>query len=63
MAGDGALGSATLDATLADFLAERFHGTEPIAWGRQLQELWLTTGIYAGVLGLASLPRVSQDGR
>ncbi len=32
---------------------------EPIAWGRQLQELWLTTGIYEGVLGLESLPAAS----
>jgi glycerol-3-phosphate dehydrogenase len=47
---------ATLDAVLADFFVERYHGVEPIAWGRQLQELWLTTGIYAGVLGLESLP-------
>jgi glycerol-3-phosphate dehydrogenase len=60
VSGDSPLSSSTLDGTLWDFLAERFHGTEPIAWGRQLQELWLTTGIYAGVLGLGSLPRVSS---
>jgi glycerol-3-phosphate dehydrogenase len=37
---------------LGDFLAERYRGTRPIAWGRQLQELWLSTGIYWGTLGL-----------
>jgi len=40
------------EAPLVDFLAERYRGTRPIAWGRQLQELWLSTGIYWGVLGL-----------
>ena len=39
-------------AVLSDFLAERYRGTRPIAWGRQLQELWLATGIYWGSLGL-----------
>jgi len=34
------------------FLRERYKGTRPIAWGRQLQELWLATGIYWGVLGV-----------
>jgi glycerol-3-phosphate dehydrogenase len=52
----GALTNAVLDATLADFLAERFRGSRPIAWGRQLQELWLTSGLYTGVLGVESLP-------
>jgi glycerol-3-phosphate dehydrogenase len=52
----GPLTNATLDATLADFLAERFRGTRPIAWGRQLQELWLTSGLYTGILGVESLP-------
>jgi glycerol-3-phosphate dehydrogenase len=51
-----------LDRTLADFLAERFHGVRPIAWGRQLQELWLTTGVYEGVLGVDSLPREAIGG-
>ncbi|MGH2512919.1 MAG: FAD-dependent oxidoreductase, partial [Candidatus Limnocylindrales bacterium] len=40
------------DAALVDFLAERYRGTRPIAWGRQLQELWLSTGMYWGTLGL-----------
>ncbi|HEY7828075.1 MAG TPA: (2Fe-2S)-binding protein, partial [Candidatus Limnocylindrales bacterium] len=43
------------DEPLVGFLAERYRGTRPIAWGRQLQELWLSTGIYWGVLGLDAL--------
>jgi len=35
-------------------LAERFRGTpRPIAWGRQLQELWVTSRVVFGVLGSA----------
>ncbi|HEX5013674.1 MAG TPA: anaerobic glycerol-3-phosphate dehydrogenase subunit GlpA [Candidatus Limnocylindrales bacterium] len=49
-----------LDATLADFVSERFRGVRPIALGRQLQELWLTTGLYAGVLGVDSLPGTGE---
>jgi len=56
VASDAPLSNATLDTTLGDFLAERFRGTRPIAWGRQLQELWLTSGLYTGVLGVESLP-------
>ena len=48
--------TARSTTTLGDFLAERFRGTRPIAWGRQLQELWLTSGLYTGVLGVESLP-------
>ena len=44
-----------VDEILLDFLAERFRGTRPIAWGRQLQELWITAGLYTGVLGVESL--------
>ncbi len=40
---------------LLEFLAERFRGIRPIAWGRQLQELWFTAGLYQGVLGSRSL--------
>jgi glycerol-3-phosphate dehydrogenase len=43
------------DRLLLDFLAERYRGTRPIAWGRQLQELWVTAGLYGGVLGIGSL--------
>jgi glycerol-3-phosphate dehydrogenase len=49
------------DRVLIDFLAERYHGTRPIAWGRQLQELWLTAGLYLGVLGLASLVETDRE--
>lgn len=57
-AGDGTGAAATAaiaDRALLDFLAERHRGTRPIAWGRQLQELWFTTGLYQGVLGSRSL--------
>jgi len=37
---------------LVAFLRERYKGTRPIAYGRQLQELWLATGLYWGVLGI-----------
>ena len=52
VASDAPLTNDTLDTTLGDFIAERFRGTRPIAWGRQLQELWLTSGLYTGVLGV-----------
>jgi glycerol-3-phosphate dehydrogenase len=55
----GADGGTGLDRTLTDFLEERFKGTRPIAWGRQLQELWLISGIYSGVLGIDSLDGAS----
>ena len=34
------------------FLRERYKGGRPVAWGRQLQELWVATGIYWGTLGV-----------
>jgi glycerol-3-phosphate dehydrogenase len=40
---------------LVAFLRERYRGIRPIAWGRQLQELWLSAGIYQGVLGVDAL--------
>ena len=43
---------AAAEAAQVAFLRERYKGTRPIAWGRQLQELWLATGIYWGVLGV-----------
>jgi glycerol-3-phosphate dehydrogenase len=55
-------GGTGLDRTLTDFLEERFKGTRPIAWGRQLQELWLMSGIYSGVLGIDSLDGASPIG-
>jgi glycerol-3-phosphate dehydrogenase len=53
--GTGALHAAIADRALTGFLRERFKGTRPIAEGRQLQELMMTNGIYAGVLGLESM--------
>ncbi|HEY2888101.1 MAG TPA: hypothetical protein VGJ17_05765, partial [Candidatus Limnocylindrales bacterium] len=44
--------TVTVEDELVAFLRERYRGTRPIAWGRQLQELWLSTGIYWGTLGL-----------
>jgi glycerol-3-phosphate dehydrogenase len=41
---------------LRGFLAERFRGTRPIAWGDQLTELWLSAGIYRGTLAVDDLP-------
>ena len=48
--------AALSDRAVEAFLRERFKGTRPIAWGRQLQELWMVSGIYSGVLGVQSLP-------
>jgi glycerol-3-phosphate dehydrogenase len=56
-------GPTAADRLLLDFLAERYRGTHPIAWGRQLQELWLTAGLYGGVLGIGGLvERPAPDG-
>jgi glycerol-3-phosphate dehydrogenase len=46
---------AGVEDPLVAFLRERYRGTRPIAWGRQLQELWLSAGIYQGVLGVDAL--------
>lgn len=65
---DPAAGSPDEDAAdvedpLVAFLRERYRGTRPIARGRQLQELWLSTGIYWGVLGVDAFePAGAQDG-
>lgn len=58
--GDGAAGEIAAAAAIADraltgFLRERFKGTRPIAHGSQMQELLMTHGIYAGVLGVDAL--------
>lgn len=53
---EGADHAEVADRALTAFLRERFKGTRPIASGRQLQELLVTTGVYVGVLGLESLP-------
>jgi glycerol-3-phosphate dehydrogenase len=52
-----------VDRILLDFLAERYHGTRPIAWGRQLQELWLVAGLYTGVLGIGALADAHEADR
>ena len=44
------------NAALRDFVAERFRGTRPIAWGEQLAELWLTAGLFRGTLAADALP-------
>ncbi len=41
---------------LRTFAAERFRGTRPIAWGDQLTELWLSSGIARGTLATDDLP-------
>jgi glycerol-3-phosphate dehydrogenase len=51
----GAAHAAVADRALTAFLRERFKGTRPIAYGRQLQELMMTNGIYVGVMGLDSM--------
>jgi len=61
-AGGDTATAAVADRALLDFLAERHRGTRPIAWGRQLQELWFTTGLYQGVLGGRSLIDVDGNG-
>lgn len=43
------------DRALLGFLRERYKGTRPIAAGRQLQELWMVTGVYVGSLGIDTL--------
>jgi glycerol-3-phosphate dehydrogenase len=54
--------AAVADRALADFLAERHKGTRPIAYGRQLHEWVLTSGIQLGTLGVGSpLPPVAPD--
>ena len=40
---------------LRAFVAERFRGTRSIAWGDQLTELWLTAGIFRGLLAVDQL--------
>ena len=52
--GDAA-GPGDVDRAIVGYLEERFKGTRPIASGRQLQELWMAMGVYAGTLGIDSL--------
>ena len=46
---------------LREFVHERFRGTRPIAWGDQLAELWLTTGIHRGVLAVDHLAEAPPE--
>lgn len=48
---------------LLGFLHERFRGTRPIAWGDQLAELWLETGIYRGSLAVETLNVETPEAR
>jgi hypothetical protein len=45
------------------FLRERYKGTRPVAWGRQLQELWVATGIYWGTLGVDAFEGGADNGQ
>ena len=47
------------NGALRAFAAERFRGTRPIAWGDQLTELWLSTGIFRGTLAADTLPETA----
>jgi len=51
-----AAGAPDANAALRSFAAERFRGTQPIAWGDQLTELWLAAGVYRGTLAADGLP-------
>lgn len=61
-AGDLAPAAPEPNATLRSFVAERFRGTRPIAWGEQLTELWLTAGLFRGTLAVDGLPERGGDG-
>ena len=57
--------AARAERAILGFLAERFRGITPIAAGFQLQEMWMTAGIYAAILGeaaLSGLDGVGGDG-
>ncbi len=55
-AGRLAPGAPDANVALRDFAAERFRGTRPIAWGDQLTEAWLASGIARGTLASDRLP-------
>ena len=50
------------NAPLREFVAERFRGTRPIAWGDQLAELWLTAGIFRGIMAVDQLADTTLQG-
>lgn len=47
-----AIAADLAERALVAFMRERYKGSRPIAYGSQLQELWLATGLYWGVLGI-----------
>ncbi len=49
------------ERAMVAFLRERYKGGRPIAWGRQLQELWIATGIYWGTLGVDAFELASSS--
>jgi glycerol-3-phosphate dehydrogenase len=49
-------GAPDANEALRSFVAERFRGTRPIAWGDQLTELWLSAGMFRGTLAADDLP-------
>jgi glycerol-3-phosphate dehydrogenase len=49
------------NAAMRDFVAERFRGTRPIAWGDQLTELWLSSGVFRGTLAADELRGTALD--
>jgi glycerol-3-phosphate dehydrogenase len=53
--------ASVADRALADFLRERHKGTRPIAYGRQLQEWAMTSGIHWGTLGVGALVSVVES--
>ncbi|MGH2466493.1 MAG: anaerobic glycerol-3-phosphate dehydrogenase subunit GlpA [Candidatus Limnocylindrales bacterium] len=54
--------AAAADAAVSGFLEERFKGGRPICWGRQLQELWMVSGLYWGTLGVGQPAALDAQG-
>jgi glycerol-3-phosphate dehydrogenase len=55
-------GSAELaERAMVAFLRERYKGGRPVAWGRQLQELWVAAGIYWGTLGVDAFEPIAAS--
>jgi glycerol-3-phosphate dehydrogenase len=59
--GQGGIAAAA-DAAVSGFLRERFKGGRPICWGRQLQELWMVSGLYWGTLGVGQPEALDAQG-
>jgi glycerol-3-phosphate dehydrogenase len=49
------------ERAMVQFVRERYKGGRPVAWGRQLQELWVATGIYWGTLGVDAFADGAHD--